>query len=44
MSQGLGMSVLTRAYKITHYSIYLFSARKAMLSFGKTTEEGLFEN
>jgi len=40
MSQGLGMSVLTRTYKITHDSTYLLYARKALLSFGKTIQEG----
>jgi len=40
MSQGLGMSVLTRAYKTTLDSTYLISARKAILSFGRTIPEG----
>jgi hypothetical protein len=40
MSQGLGISVLTRAYKTTYDSTYIVSARKAILSFGKTIEEG----
>ena len=40
MSQGLALSVLTRAYKITNDSTYLFYARKAVLSFGKTIKEG----
>jgi len=40
LSQGLGISVLTRAYKMTNDSVYLFSARKALLPFGKTVKEG----
>ena len=40
LSQGLGISVLVRAYKMTNDSVYLFSARKALLPFGKTIKEG----
>ena len=40
MSQGLALSVLARAYKNTEDSTYIVSARKAILSFGKTIEEG----
>jgi len=40
LSQGLGISVLTRAYHETNDEMYLASARKALKPFNKNIREG----